>query len=55
MFPRVYGIADCIMQGFSGKNTKQKPFESTRRKEKDNFEKDRTWDGGAWAAPPGSR
>ena len=39
------------MHGFGEENVKQKPLESARRKGKDNFEKDRKWDGGAWIAP----
>jgi len=50
MFPRVYGTADCNIQGSGGKIpewNKKKPLESTRFKAKDNFENGHKCDGGA--------
>jgi len=41
--------------GFWWGNVKKKPFENTKRKGKDNFEKGRKWDRRAWTVPPGSR
>jgi hypothetical protein len=57
MFPRVCGIADCIMQGCGGKNVKLKPLECTRIKGKGNFEKKKivTEMAERGLPPPGSR